>query len=90
MSTSWRTHPLPKDWKATRHRILQRDGYVCYICRKPGASEVDHVIPAVRGGTDADPNLRAVCEPCHRAKTVRESHGASRRRQTEQHPGEVA
>lgn len=37
------------------------------------ATEVDHIIPKSAGGTDAHFNLRAICAPCHAAKTAIES-----------------
>ncbi|WP_247360100.1 HNH endonuclease signature motif containing protein [Ralstonia pseudosolanacearum] len=36
------------------------------------ATEVDHIVPKARGGTDDDDNLQAINVECHRAKTVRE------------------
>lgn len=35
--------------------------------------EVDHIINIAEGGTDDDSNLQALCIPCHKAKTARES-----------------
>jgi 5-methylcytosine-specific restriction endonuclease McrA len=29
------------------------------------ASEVDHVVPVIQGGTDAMDNLRSLCQRCH-------------------------
>jgi len=50
-------------------RILKRD---MYMCRKCGAraSEVDHVIPKVMGGSDDDYNLQSLCGPCHAVKSA--------------------
>lgn len=58
------------------HRsILKRDGYVCYVCRLPGADNVDHVIPIEDGGARTAPsNLAAIHEdPCHKKKTQAEN-----------------
>lgn len=52
-------------YQAKRRRILERDGYVCWICGGPGANSVDHVIPRARGGTDDDDNLRAAHLSCN-------------------------
>ena len=39
------------------------------------ASEVDHILPRSRGGTDAWHNLQALCKPCHSKKTLAEIRG---------------
>lgn len=39
------------------------------------ASEVDHIKPKAKGGTDDLCNLRAICTPCHRDKTTKEAGG---------------
>lgn len=36
------------------------------------ATEVDHITPRVRGGTDHVENLQALCKSCHSYKTSRE------------------
>jgi hypothetical protein len=54
-------------WQRQRLRILERDGHVCRWCGGP-ADEVDHVIPAIRGGTDDPTNLAASCRPCNRSR----------------------
>lgn len=58
-----------RGWQCIRDRILNASD-VCYICGKPGADSVDHVIPKARGGTDDPSNLRpAHLHPCNRAKS---------------------
>jgi 5-methylcytosine-specific restriction endonuclease McrA len=90
---SRRTKPLPRDWGRTRKRILLRDQGVCYVCGRPGANQVDHIVPASQGGSDEDSNLGAIHEyPCHAAKTAREANAKnplaqSRKREKERHPG---
>ncbi|WP_331713400.1 HNH endonuclease [Nocardia terpenica] len=37
------------------------------------ATEVDHIVNFARHGSDEIDNLQAVCAPCHRVKTARES-----------------
>jgi 5-methylcytosine-specific restriction endonuclease McrA len=87
---SWRTAPLPPDWPRTARRILKRDRHKCYVCGAK-ATEVDHVVPASKGGTDDDSNLRSICRRCHRAKTGREGQARSpfrsAKRPAEPHPG---
>lgn len=62
---------MPKDWPATRKRIIARDGHVCRLrldgCRVK-ATSVDHIIPTSRGGRDDDDNLVACCWPCNQRK----------------------
>ena len=92
MTGSRRTQPLPKHWERIRRRILRRDAYICGPCGRPGATEVDHIIPASQGGGDDDGNLQAICEPCHLAKTAREAFAAKipRKRAAERHPGSLS
>jgi 5-methylcytosine-specific restriction endonuclease McrA len=93
--SSRRSAPLPHNWPAIRLRVLRRDGWRCQLaypdrCRG-AASEVDHLIPATDGGTDAMSNLQAVCSPCHARKTGKEAAAHVRRysrtRTDEKHPG---
>lgn len=39
------------------------------------ATEVDHIIPRSKGGTDIWENLQALCKSCHSKKTRRENSG---------------
>jgi 5-methylcytosine-specific restriction protein A len=90
MSQGRRTQPLPRNWTRIRQRILRRDGGVCYVCGRPGADTVDHIVPASNGGTDDDDNLAAIHEvPCHQRKTAIEANAAKpkRKRPPERHPG---
>ena len=94
MGQGWRTAPLPPGWERVRRRVLRRDGYRCYVCGAEGASQVDHIIPVSRGGTDDESNLASICNACHAAKTSREANArnpkaAPRKRQPERHPGFV-
>jgi 5-methylcytosine-specific restriction enzyme A len=60
-------------WEKLRKRILARDRHLCQAClpkRVTAANEVDHIVPKAKGGTDDESNLRAICTPCHRAKTA--------------------
>lgn len=65
-------------YKRIRSKVLRRDQYRCQIgypdiCIRK-ATEVDHIVPAVRGGSDEEENLRAVCVKCHARKTSYEGH----------------
>lgn len=59
-------------WVKLRDAILKRD-VLCQPCIKAGrttaATQVDHIKPKARGGTDDPANLQAICSDCHRAKT---------------------
>jgi 5-methylcytosine-specific restriction endonuclease McrA len=45
-------------WRATRTRILTRDGHRCQRCGAP-AGHIGHIHPVARGGTDHYTNLQA-------------------------------
>ena len=46
---------------------------LCQHCKQAGkvtmATEVDHVMPLCKGGTDDPQNLSSLCAECHRTKT---------------------
>lgn len=60
-------------WEKLRKTALRRDRYLCQLCDKAGrvrpATEVDHIVALVNGGTDALSNLQSVCITCHKLKT---------------------
>lgn len=47
----------------------QRDGVVV------AATDVDHIVPRTRGGTDDESNLQQLCHSCHSRKTNAEDGG---------------
>lgn len=50
---------------------------ICHVCNRPGANEVDHVIPLAEGGADDMDNLRPIhARPCHAEKTQAEARRA--------------
>lgn len=70
-------------WEPLRLRVLQRDRYLCQLClpkRFTAATEVDHVIPRSKNGTNDIENLMSVCSDCHAEKSKRESHPTYRPR----------
>jgi 5-methylcytosine-specific restriction endonuclease McrA len=71
-------------WTKTRAIILARDNGLCQPCLANGrptpATEVDHISPKHKGGTDDHDNLQAICDQCHTAKTEREAAEAQGRR----------
>ena len=66
-------------WYKTRQVILKRDGHMCKCddCVMNNiylpATEVDHIIPKSRGGTDDYTNLRAINTKCHKKKSLKEA-----------------
>lgn len=67
-ANSDRRSRLPKDWHKIRAQIMTRDQGRCQHCGAP-ANQVDHIR---RGSDHSLGNLQALCEPCHRAKTIAE------------------
>jgi 5-methylcytosine-specific restriction endonuclease McrA len=58
--------PRGSRWRRVRSLVLERDGYVCWLCGLPGANSVDHVHPVSLGGATHDPmNLRAAHYSCN-------------------------
>ncbi|WP_422822410.1 HNH endonuclease [Vreelandella populi] len=82
-AVAWKKSPSTKrdrggrPWRRKRQQILRRDKGLCQPCLKQGfftpAVEVDHVVNIASGGTNSDDNLQAICEPCHKAKTLEEA-----------------
>lgn len=53
-------------WKRARRRLLARSS-VCVYCGSL-ATEADHRIPVIRGGSDHESNLVPACRSCNRRK----------------------
>lgn len=59
--------------EATRQRVRQRAGNRCEYCQSHqdyilGRLQVDHVVPTVKGGSNAESNLCLACELCNQYK----------------------
>ena len=54
-------------WRRLVAQVVERDGTVCWLCGKPGATSADHVVPVSRGGRDELANLRAAHLRCNLA-----------------------
>lgn len=71
-------------WQKLRRHILARDKGLCQPClrmdRVTEATQVDHIKPKARGGTDDEDNLQGICSPCHKLKTVTEDKGYEAKR----------
>lgn len=54
-------------------RILAKEP-LCRRCKRLGyvkeATAVDHEVPLAKGGTEADSNLRPLCDDCHKIVTA--------------------
>jgi 5-methylcytosine-specific restriction protein A len=55
-----------------RERI-RREEPLCRACLAAGrvsaTTEIDHIVPLAKGGTNDRENLRGLCKDCHRAVT---------------------
>ena len=64
-------------WRKQAKTVLKRDRYLCQCADCKGkhlpATEVDHITPKSRGGSDDFDNLQAINTDCHRRKTQREA-----------------
>lgn len=62
-------------WRKIRDAVLRREP-LCRSCRLLGldveATDVDHIVPRARGGTDEASNLQPLCHSCHSKKTATE------------------
>jgi len=91
---STRSARLPGDWPQRTAYIWARDGDTCWICKQPGADQIDHKEP---GDNHHPSNLAPIHQDvppyCHRHKTSREGNAARWRykqtRPPEPHPGLV-
>jgi 5-methylcytosine-specific restriction enzyme A len=58
---------------AIRKRLLDHSP-LCLMCQKQGiikaATQVDHIKPLHKGGTDDMDNLQPLCVECHKVKTL--------------------
>lgn len=63
------------EWRKLRKLVLKRASYLCQCseCKRHGrvriATEVDHIVPKFKGGTDELSNLQAINRDCHKSKT---------------------
>lgn len=71
-----------RPWRRLRDAVLKRDEHLCQPCKAAGgltlATQVDHIVPKARGGTDAMENLQGICAACHAVKSQREAHARPR------------
>ena len=63
---------------SVKKRILKRDEYKCSNCGATGDDvvlEVDHIIPASKGGNNEEENLQTLCRGCNLKKSDTVSEG---------------
>ena len=60
-----------RKYRILRKAILQRDGFICWLCGNRGADTVDHVTPRCKGGTNDPHNLRAAHGKCNSGRRER-------------------
>jgi ribosomal protein L37E len=51
-----------------RAAVMVRDGARCRRCGSARSLEIDHIIPASRGGSSEEENLQTLCRRCNRRK----------------------
>lgn len=68
-------------WQKLRSLMLGQEP-LCRLCKAEGrtaaATDLDHVVPKAKGGTDDPANLQPLCRACHDAKTRRDSGARAR------------
>jgi tellurite resistance protein len=60
------TRHIPRD---VRQRVWQKYGGRCAECSATEYLEFDHIIPHVRGGSNADGNVQLLCRMCNNKKS---------------------
>lgn len=74
-------------WKLVREKVIERDGWRCQDCGKDlravpaWLTEVHHIVPRSRSGSDHPRNLKTLCTMCHRRYTDGMLMGAAPARQ---------
>jgi 5-methylcytosine-specific restriction protein A len=65
-----------RPWSRLRAHVLSSHP-LCAHCRREGrvsaATDVDHIVPLWRGGSNDLANLQPLCGPCHAVKTAGEA-----------------
>ena len=67
-------------WKRARAGVLERDGWLCVLCKRP-ANTVHHIRAVADGGEPLDEtNLATLCHTCHGAVDGRRAHAPKEKR----------
>jgi len=70
-----------RPWRRKVAQVVARDGGICWICGRSGATSADHIVPRHDGGSDDLTNLRAAHVRCNQIRgnqTRRRSSGPQR------------
>jgi len=67
-------------WQRLRALVLARDPVCRYLACGRLSTDVDHIIPKSKGGTDSMDNLQGLCHEHHSLKTAQEDGGFGRYR----------
>lgn len=72
--------------KEKRKRVYERDGGICYLCKKPvefESSTLDHIVPRCRNGSNGEDNLKIAHELCNNQKADKLLHEFEKERNHE-------
>lgn len=61
----------PKGYRRYKAFLVERDGLRCHYCDAMmtyNEAQIDHIVPQMRGGTDAPSNLVLACSRCNNLK----------------------
>jgi 5-methylcytosine-specific restriction endonuclease McrA len=73
------------DTKAYRTARARLRHLPCSYCGTPGPSQIDHIKPLTKGGTNSITNLVRACQPCN-LKRRDMKHSRKKRRRRERSP----
>ena len=63
--------------KGLKQELMKRQDNTCVYCgyrRIARTLDIDHMIPAVRGGSNDESNLQVICRPCNQRKGLQTDH----------------
>ena len=73
-------------WQKLRAFVLSNEP-LCRECMGRGeivpATDVDHIVPRSRGGSDDEANLQSLCHACHSRKTATRDGAFGRARKSD-------
>lgn len=76
VSTDTRNRAKPAEYRDPGYRALRAiyrtNNMACWICGRPNADTLDHVVPLADGGTNALDNLRPAHRACNSGRGTRE------------------